>query len=342
MEPSKLSSNWKALQKKLQKEKPSSTQSASLKRKARDEDTQTQPHKKPKLAGKTKPTVSVTRTQVKSKRRHMAGEINGSRARSISAPSKPSKDIQTRSSLKSYASTADLKSTNGNVDAHINEGNSSISVAGKYIALDCEMVGIGPPPHDSSQLARVSLVNFHGDQIYDSFVLPKLPVTDYRTHVSGITPALLTQGRTFEEVQTDVATLLQGRVLVGHAIKNDLTVLMLGHPRKDIRDTSRHKPFRETYSNGGTPSLRVLAQSMLGWEEFQKGKHSSIEDARAAMMLFKREKEGFDGEAMRKFGSQKHMSGASNGVEEADDGANSTGDTVAVKSKKKKKKKKRK
>ena len=71
-----------------------------------------------------------------------------------------------------------------------NEGVSEVALPGKYVALDCEMVGVGPEPDRDSALARVSLVNFHGHQIYDSYVqVPrKIQVTDYRTAVSGIEP----------------------------------------------------------------------------------------------------------------------------------------------------------
>jgi RNA exonuclease 4 len=64
---------------------------------------------------------------------------------------------------------------------------------GKYIAIDCEMVGIGPGGYESA-LARVSIVNFHGHVVIDKFVKPKEQVTDYRTHVSGITRDLLVNG----------------------------------------------------------------------------------------------------------------------------------------------------
>lgn len=32
---------------------------------------------------------------------------------------------------------------------------------------------------------------------------------------------------------------LQGRILVGHGLSNDLRAMMLDHPRKDMRDTAR-------------------------------------------------------------------------------------------------------
>lgn len=182
----------------------------------------------------------------------------------------------------------------------INEGLSPVVAAGKFIAIDCEMVGVGPTPDTDSALARVSIVNYHGHQLYDSFVQPKETVTDYRTFVSGITPQLLQSARTFEAVQADVATLLDGKILVGHAIKHDLEALLLGHSKRDIRDTSRHPPFRQL-AGGKTPGLKKLAREVLG-VDIQGGEHSSIEDARATMLLFRREKEGFEKEHMKKFG----------------------------------------
>lgn len=60
-------------------------------------------------------------------------------------------------------------------------------------ALDCEMVGVGPTTEESA-LARVSIVNEFGFCFYDKYVCPRVPVTDYRTAVSGIRPEHLTRG----------------------------------------------------------------------------------------------------------------------------------------------------
>jgi RNA exonuclease 4 len=81
----------------------------------------------------------------------------------------------------------------------------------------------------------------------------------------------------FEEAQKEVAALLKGRILVGHALKNDLECLLLGHPRRDIRDTSRHPEFRKL-NKGNTPSLKKLATEILGIT-IQGGSHSSVCDA---------------------------------------------------------------
>lgn len=56
---------------------------------------------------------------------------------------------------------------------------------GPYIALDCEMVGVGPMGSEST-LARVSVVNYFGAVLLDEFVQQKERVTDWRTQWSGV------------------------------------------------------------------------------------------------------------------------------------------------------------
>ncbi|GFS11039.1 interferon stimulated exonuclease gene 20kDa-like 2 [Elysia marginata] len=57
-----------------------------------------------------------------------------------------------------------------------------------YVAVDCEMVGTGPKGKNSV-LGRCSIVDYRGNVVYDKFVRPELPVTDYRTRWSGIRPS---------------------------------------------------------------------------------------------------------------------------------------------------------
>ena len=64
---------------------------------------------------------------------------------------------------------------------------------GKYLALDCEMVGVGIDGGESS-LARVSLVNFYGVVQLDEFVRQRERVVDYRTQYSGIREADMIKG----------------------------------------------------------------------------------------------------------------------------------------------------
>lgn len=148
---------------------------------------------------------------------------------------------------------------------------------------------------ERSALARVSITNWHGAVILDTFVRPAEPITDYRTRFSGVRPSDMKTAMPFAQAQQRVADLLKDRILIGHALTNDLAVLLLSHPRRDIRDTAKHMPFRKKYGNGRSPALRVLAAELLG-VEIQGGEHSSVEDARVCLMLYKRFKKEFEEE----------------------------------------------
>ncbi|KAF1831007.1 hypothetical protein BDW02DRAFT_75195 [Decorospora gaudefroyi] len=218
-----------------------------------------------------------------------------------------------------------------------NEGVSEAALPGKYVALDCEMVGVGPEPNRDSALARVSLVNFHGHQVYDSYVqVPRnIDITDYRTHVSGIEPRHLRKdvARPFDEVRNDLKILLTGRILVGHAVKNDLDVLILKHDKRFIRDTSKFSKFRElAMIPGRTPGLKLLAEKLLG-VEIQVGAHSSVEDARATMALYRLEKVDFEKEIRQKYGNIR--------LEAVGPEVDAGGEEVKKKSRNRKKKKKK-
>jgi DNA polymerase III epsilon subunit-like protein len=162
---------------------------------------------------------------------------------------------------------------------------------GRYLGIDCEMVGTGADGANSV-LARVSIVNYHGITVLDEYVKAKEKITDYRSWVSGIYPHHLKDASDFEDVQKKIADLLKNRILVGHALKNDLNVLMLSHPSHMIRDTSKYAPFRK-YAKGKHPALKTLAKELLGLE-IQDGKHCSVEDAKVAMLIFKKVKNDWE------------------------------------------------
>ncbi|KAG9656953.1 hypothetical protein KCU95_g11786, partial [Aureobasidium melanogenum] len=289
-----LSSNWKRLQQTLKPKSKSDDSSLGVKRK-RTTESQDEKFKKfhGSLNGTKRPRTELSKPSFAQRRSKMG--ISSSKS-STSTP-------RSASIAEPSTTTEDVVSTRTSTDSLVNQGLHPTHKPGKYLAIDCEMVGTGPL--DDNVLARVSIVNFHGEQIYDSFVqpVPGVEVTDYRTFVSGIRPHHLRPdvARPFSEVQKEVAALLEGKILIGHAVKNDLDVLLLSHPKRDIRDTSRHSTFRKM-SMGRAPALRKLAKEFLGME-IQGGEHSSVEDARATMMLFKLEKEAFEKEVKQKYGA---------------------------------------
>lgn len=168
--------------------------------------------------------------------------------------------------------------------------------------MDCEMVGVGPKGEDSI-VARVSIVNQFGKCVYDKYVKPTEKVTDYRTAVSGIRPQNINTGEDFKTVQKEVAEILKGRILVGHALRNDLQVLFLDHPQKKIRDTQRYKPFKERVKSS-SPSLKLLCERLLNIQ-VQTAEHCSIQDAQAAMRLYTLEKKKWEAAIRNKANNKK-------------------------------------
>ncbi|PBP28076.1 exonuclease [Diplocarpon rosae] len=320
-----LSSNWKKLQATLKAE---SQTSAERKRKAIPNERQLNSlAKRRRLEGKpiraaTGPLKSKTFVKRKIMASAAMAEDATQCARSSEEPADataPSaslalwaedNDISAKDLADAYGGGLKDTTIKGKTPDAINGGLIGDVEIGKYVGIDCEMVGVGEGGKQSV-LARVSIVNFHGAQVYDSFVRPKEFVTDWRTRVSGVSPKNMATAREFEQVQQEVAAILKGRILIGHAIKNDLAAMMLGHPRRDIRDTSRFSGFRK-YNNGKAPALRKLAKELLG-VDIQGGEHSSIEDARATMLLFRRHKAAFDVEHAQKYPAANHGSKKTNG-----------------------------
>jgi DNA polymerase III epsilon subunit-like protein len=111
------------------------------------------------------------------------------------------------------------------------------------LAIDCEMVGVGSDGK-TSVLAQVCVVNDRMETVYVTYVKPKERVTDYRTWVSGVEPKHLRKAPSFESVVKTVSDITLNRVIVGHALKNDLHAMMLDHPKSLIRDTSKYPAYR--------------------------------------------------------------------------------------------------
>lgn len=181
-----------------------------------------------------------------------------------------------------YSSTLSPPHRPGAIDG------AATSTATRVLAVDCEMVGVGPGGIRSS-LARVCIVNESGAVVLDTHVAQRERVTDHRTRVSGIRPEHLRDAPDAAEVRRRVGELIQGRILVGHAVSHDLKALMLGHPRAMLRDTAKYPPLmRSPGAPGRKPKarkLRDLASQHLGLV-IQDGEHSPVDDARAALYLY--------------------------------------------------------
>lgn len=160
------------------------------------------------------------------------------------------------------------------------------------------MVGVGPEGLESA-VARVTICNWAEEVIMDTYVKVPTEVTDYRTFVSGIEAKDLEGAHALplDQVRTLVKTILQGKILIGHALENDLAALKITHPWHDIRDTANYPKFMKEIRDGEDRSimaprkLKELAWDHLGRDIQTLGEaHNPVEDARAALRLYKSER----------------------------------------------------
>lgn len=155
---------------------------------------------------------------------------------------------------------------------------------GKTIyAIDCEMCKTA----EGLELTRISVLNWDAEVVYDTFVKPTNPITDYVTQYSGITAELLNPiTTTLADVQARLLTLFNNdTILVGQSLNSDLTAMRLIHPH--IVDTSviYHHPRGPPYK----PALKWLAHKHLR-RAIQNGGaqgHNPTEDAKACLDLLK-------------------------------------------------------
>ncbi|KAI3449599.1 hypothetical protein Pfo_006264 [Paulownia fortunei] len=166
------------------------------------------------------------------------------------------------------------------------------------VAIDCEMVG-GGSDGSLDLCARVCLVDEDEKLIFHTYVLPQIPVTDYRYEVTGITEDHLRDAMPLKEVQDKILQILyngesigrlrlnggKARVLLGHGLEHDLDCLRMNYPDHLLRDTAKYPPLMKT--NLVSHSLKYLVKTYLGYD-IQCGRHDPYEDCVSVMRLYQR------------------------------------------------------
>lgn len=148
-------------------------------------------------------------------------------------------------------------------------------------AIDCEMCNAAG---NQQVLTRISIVNSDLETVYDKLVKPDVPITDYVTKFSGITPEMLENVTTrLADVQADILALIKpDTILVGHSLDFDLRALKIHHD--NIIDTS--VLYVDQRGPRYKSSLKNLVKTYLSRDiQNSTGGHCSIEDAKSCMEL---------------------------------------------------------
>ncbi|KAJ7580695.1 ribonuclease H-like domain-containing protein [Mycena floridula] len=161
--------------------------------------------------------------------------------------------------------------------------------------MSCITIGVGPGG-TISMLARVAIVDYQGQTVLDTYVVPTVKVTDYRTATTGIQPSHLSGSNAvqFSAVQEHIANLLKGNIIVGHSLWNDLSVLGIAHPAVDTRDVGLYQPFRNAlHSPKQVVGLQTLAWQLMR-RRFQQQESNPLENARAALDLYRTQQQDWE------------------------------------------------
>ncbi|KAK4199754.1 putative PAB-dependent poly(A)-specific ribonuclease subunit PAN2 [Triangularia verruculosa] len=150
-------------------------------------------------------------------------------------------------------------------------------------------------------LGRVSVIRAQGEgegeAFIDDWITIREPVHDYLTQYSGITAGDLdarTSKHTLVTLKTayrKIWTLLNlGVTFLGHGLRQDFRVMNIHVPRAQVIDTAviyHLSAWRRVLS------LSVLSRVVLR-EKIQQGQHDSVEDAVAALRLYRKYQEYVD------------------------------------------------
>ncbi|KAL7285712.1 hypothetical protein ACG7TL_000817 [Trametes sanguinea] len=142
----------------------------------------------------------------------------------------------------------------------------------RYVAAQAQYVYYGVVSR-LPMVARVTLTDYRGTVLLDTYVRPTQPVCDYRTAQTGLQPHHLAEAPVFIDVQRQVASIIKDKILVGYALWEFLSVMGLSHPAINTRDTALFMSFRRTL--GHKPNtmvpLETLVKHFMGRDIGQNG-----------------------------------------------------------------------
>jgi PAB-dependent poly(A)-specific ribonuclease subunit 2 len=191
---------------------------------------------------------------------------------------------------------------------HVPLDYSELPTPGTRIAIDAEFVSMQQEESDYHSegskkiirparhgLARVSVLRADGKRaeipFIDDHIHTTEPIVDYLTEYSGIQPGDL-DPRVSPHTLTPLKVVYKklrllvdlGCIFIGHGLKQDFRIINIYVPPEQVLDTVNiyYLPSRQRRI-----SLRFLSWYVLD-QRIQDGVHDSIEDAKFALLLYKK------------------------------------------------------
>ncbi|KAB5596531.1 PAB-dependent poly(A)-specific ribonuclease subunit PAN2 [Ceratobasidium theobromae] len=188
--------------------------------------------------------------------------------------------------------------------AHEPLSPDELPTPGTLVAIDAEFVSLQKEENEMRSdgtkkvirpsqlcLARVSVLREDGRAFIDDYIHTSDTVVDYLTEFSGIEPGDL-DPYTSEHALVPLKTAYKklrllidlGCIFIGHGLSKDFRIINIAVPKEQVLDTVDIYFLKERQRRIG---LRFLSWYLLR-QTIQIDTHNSIEDARAALLLYKR------------------------------------------------------
>ena len=140
----------------------------------------------------------------------------------------------------------------------------------RILFIDCEFV-MGHKELKGSKLkgvqllASIAIMNYHGQVILDTRVTPAKRIRSCVTRITGFRLSDLINQRKEEEIIREVQELVKGRILIGHDLTSDLSVLRINiETLAGIRDLSTSPTLRDLIPTANARlSLKLVSEQIL-------------------------------------------------------------------------------
>ncbi|XP_068638550.1 RNA exonuclease 4 [Aristolochia californica] len=203
-----------------------------------------------------------------------------------------------RGSCQLPRAAAGLASQMSKLSITASNENEMYNTRKPVVALACKMVG-GGSDGTLDLCARVCLIDEDEKTVFQTYIKPQIPITNYRYESTGIRAEHLRDAMPLKQVQRKIQDFLcngealwkirtkggKAWILVGHGLDHDLACLGIEYPSLLIRDTAKYPPLMKTSKLSN--SLKYLTQAYLGYD-IQTGIQDPYEDCVAAMRLYVR------------------------------------------------------
>lgn len=158
------------------------------------------------------------------------------------------------------------------------------------VALDLETTSLDVR---EARIVQAGLLHFSkgvidGSSLYDQVVDPRLPIPAQSTAIHGITNAMARQSPDLRKVWPELMGKLHNRVMIGHTIAYDLTVLENEAARHDLPWAKPRSLCVRLLAPIALPDLANHSlDALASWFSITiKDRHSALSDADAAARVF--------------------------------------------------------